>query len=221
MADQPDFAMREDDHKPSTPSQSDLGERAGAGVLSADALRHAHLDEESYVKALAIANLAYFLFFGVIATYYARVLFYHLRGRINAPWVVQPYFLPIQIIIYALPIFALSAAWGFFRRKRWALRLEFLVAVCLFLSWATDPLARRYPLTILGRIGQTVMVLAIAAPMFNVPELRGSVIFGAEYDRAVRATPSIRAWPKLTLKLTLIAVVFFVVFLILFGLSMA
>jgi hypothetical protein len=42
-------------------------------------------------------------------------------------------------------------------------------------------------------------------------QLRDSVVYKPEYSDAIAATPHIRVWPKLPMKLTLIALALFVV----------
>jgi hypothetical protein len=221
MADQPITAPREDEPNPFAPPRSDLNDRWGMSDPEAEALRRAHVQEESYVKALAIVNFAYFLLFGAMAANYAWILISHLRGRTNAPWIIRPGFVALQVIIYGMPILALGAACGFFMRKRWTLRFEFLLALCLFLDWALEPLIRSNPLPMLEFFAQTVMLLAVASPMLSVLDLKGSLIFDAEYTHAIESTPHIKVRPKLPLELKLIMGGFVVVFLVLLGFSTA
>lgn len=141
----------------------------------------------------------------------------HLLGRVNAAWTLNSGYVVFRLILFASTIIALAAAYGFLKRKRWALRLEFLVVLCFLLVWAIEPLIRVKPYSILEFLAHTVFLLLIASPMLNVPELRGSVVFDPEYTHTVEMTSYIRVGPDLSLDLKLIAIAVFVVFAILLG----
>lgn len=211
MLEEPITAAREDESNPFAPPQSDLSDHWGIGDPQAEALRRVHIQEESYVKALAIVNFVYVFWFGAVAANLEWILFAHLRGGVSAPWIVRPGYVAMQVVSCGLPIFALGAALGFFRRRSWALRFELLTALCLLLSFALDPLIRSTPTSALLFIASTALVAALAAPMLNVWDLRRSAVFTPEYALAVAATPHIKARPKLSVGLTLSTVVLFLV----------
>jgi hypothetical protein len=211
MADRAISASRTDDANPFAPPQTDFSDRSGSFDHEAEDLRRAHFEEESYVKALAITNLVYFLLFGAMAAYLEWFFISQLKGLAGAPFVVPPGYVAKQFIVCSMPFFALGAALGFLRRKRWALALELLITVCLFLIWLLEPLTRSKPGSVTEFIGTGALVLAIAAPMLNVWDLRRSIVFALEYDLAVAATPNIEVRPKLSDGLTPITIVLFVV----------
>jgi hypothetical protein len=207
MADPAISASQKDDPNPFAPPRADFSDRSGSFDREAEELRRAHVRDESYVKALTIINFIYFLLYGASAAYYEWILISHLNGRVSAPWIVRPGFVLLQSILCSMPVLALGAAVGFLRRKRWALVLELLFTVCLFLNWMLAPLVATKAPSVLEFIATGAFVLAIAAPMLNVWDLRRSIVFAPEYDLAVAATPRVEVRPKLSGELKLITIV--------------
>jgi hypothetical protein len=211
MADPALSASQTDDPNPFAPPRTDLSYRSGALDREAEDFRRAHVKDESYVKALTITNFIYFLLFGYNAAYNEWIFISQLKGLVGTPFIVTPGYVANQFIICSMPVFALGAAIGFLRRKRWALALELLMTVCLFLIWMLDPLIRSPAPSVREFIATGAFVLAIAAPMLNVWDLRRSIVFSPEYDLAVAATPNIKVRPRLSNGLPLITIVLFVV----------
>jgi hypothetical protein len=215
MAEKPIAARPEDEPNPYAPPQSDFSDRSRIVDPEVEALRRAHLKDESYVKALTIVNLAYAVALGVYLINRAQTLVLHLSGRTPSPWIVRPVRLAEQLVDAVTLICALGAACGFFMRKRWALRFELVLALGFFLNGILEPLLHSRPAPILTFIGPITLGLMLAAPMLEVSRLRRSVVFDPAYARTVKATAHIKAWPKLSRRLTLIMVILFVAVLVL------
>ncbi len=109
-----------------------------------------------------------------------------------------------MIIVTVIFICALAAACGFFMRKRWALRFELLVALGIGLGAALERLVPSRPIPIMRLIGEIAILLILVAPMLEVSRLRRSVVFDPACAHTLRATTHIKAWPKLSRRLTLI-----------------
>ena len=219
MADQPITTQPEDETNPYAPP-SDLDDRLEPGDLEAPACR-AHLKEESYAKGLIITNLFYVFVFGAFLTSRGRILISHWNGTERAPWILQPASVALQLITVALWICALSAAYGFFRRKRWALRFEWVLAFCLISGTALDPLLRTEPPPLSAGLGQAAMLLMFAAPLLDFWHLRSSVIFDPAYTHAIAATSQMSVWPKLSRTVTLLELGLLVVLVVSVVLSRA
>ena len=170
------------------------------------------------MKGLAITNFLYTLFFGAGAEYEFSIVIGHLAGRLDAPWIVRPGWIVMLVVMVCIPIAALGAAWGFQSRKRWAIWCELTVAVSWALMVALDPLISSTPSPAVAFIGLIAAHLMLAAPMLSAWYLRGSVVFDADYSAAVAAT-RVWFWPKIPGKIILLAIVYFVVALVLFGFS--
>jgi hypothetical protein len=211
--------QREDPGNPYSAPAVDFSDPWSDGPADALALRRAHRREESFVKGLAIANFLYALLFGTGAAYEFSILIGHLAGRVDAPWIVRPGWIASLVLTAFLPIAALGAACGFLRRKRWALSCELAFAACWFGLWAIEPLIKSDPRPALEFIGLTAGHLMLAAPMLSAWYLRRSPVFGAEYSDSITATRQIWFWPRIPAKIVLAAIVFFVVALVLVGLS--
>ncbi len=184
------------------------------------ALRRAHRREESLVKGLAITNFVYALFFGAGAVYEFSALIGHLTGRLNAAWRLRPVWIAMLVVEVCIPAAALSAGWGFLKRKRWAFRCELAVVVSWAMMAALEPLLTSTPSRpALRFLGQAAAHLALAAPLLSAWYLRGSVVFGAEYSEAIAATRRIWIWPRIRAGIILPAIAFFVVAIVLIRLS--
>ncbi len=216
---QPPSGPGEDAANPYAAPTAEPGDRRASNSPEALALRFAHRRDESYVKALAIINIAYVLLFGLNASHSIWILLSHLAGRVSAPWIMQPGGFAGLVLQSWMPIAALGAACGFLRRKRWALRFEWSLAACWFSAWALEPFIRSGPMPHLEYIGNAVLLLAFTVPMLNSWDLPSSMVFEPEYADAVAATRRIWAPPKLPLELILIAFAFFVVGVVLIALS--
>jgi hypothetical protein len=212
MADQPNSITGEDSANPYAAPTAELADPWNRGDPEALALRRAHRKEESYVKGLAITNFLYFLFFGAGSIPEISILINHLTGRVRAPWIVQPARFAMFFFAACMPIAALGAAWGFLGRARWARWFELALAACWFLMWALEPVVRsNHPRPGLELLALALANLALAAPTLTAWHLRGSAVFDRQYSDAIAATRHIRVWPKLPLKLALIALALFVV----------
>jgi hypothetical protein len=219
MADQLNTELGEDPGNPYAAPLADLGDPWSIGAPEALALRWAHRRDESYVKLLAIANVLYVLLFGPWAGRLIWILMSHTAGWVNAPWVVNRGWLVQIFVLSCMPIAALGAAWGFFTRKRWALWFEQALAACWGSFWALQPLVATELIPALELIGTTALFVALALPMLNAWDLRSSAVFDREYSDAIAATRHIGVLPKLSLDLTLIAIVLLVVGIVLMVLS--
>jgi hypothetical protein len=188
------------------------------GPADALALRRAHRREESVMKGLAIVNLLYALYFGTGLAYEFSSVIGHLTGRLEAPWIVQPGWIVMLVLLACKSIAGLGATFGFLWRKRSALWCELTLA----LSWATmvalDPLIGG-PRSALDFVGFTAAHLTLAAPMLSAWYLRKSVVFDARYSDAIAATRRIWFWPRIPAKVILIAFLFFIVIVIAIALS--
>ncbi len=215
MAEMPITVPPDDEPNPYAPPKSDFSDRSGIVDPEVEALRRAHLKDESYVKALTIVNLVYAVGLGAYLITRAQILISHLSGRTDSSWIVRPVRLAEQLVDAVTLICALGAACGFFMRKRWALRFELVLALGFVLNGIIEPLLHSRPAPILTFIGPIAVGLMLASPMLEVSRLRRSVVFDPAYARTVKATAHIKAWPKLSRKLTLIVVVLFVAVVVL------
>ena len=74
----------------------------------------ATFEDESYVKALAITNLVYFLLFGAMAAYYEWFFISQPERPCGRPFlVVPPGYVANQFIVCSMPFFGQSPPWGF------------------------------------------------------------------------------------------------------------
>ena len=219
MADQPDAATSKDSVNPYAAPTAKVGDPWSKGDPAALELRRAHRRDDAYMKALVITNLIYALIFGAGAVAETSNLISHLAGGPNHPGLLPAGRFTGYVVSCFMPVAALGAAWGFFRRKRWALRFELALLACWFVLWAIEPLTR----TSLGRglqfIALTAIHLALAAPMLDAWRVRRSVVFEPEYAEAIAATRHLRVWPRLSLRATLITVALFVLATVLVGLA--
>ena len=212
MADQPNSFTGEEPANPYTAPTAVSADPWHRGEPEALALRRANRKDESYVKGLTIANVLYFLLIGAGAVQEVTILIAHLAGQVSAPWILRPARFAMFFFTACIPIAAFGAAFGFVRRTRWALPLELAVFVCWFLMFALEPIVRlNNPRPVLQTIGLGLANLALVAPMLTAWRLRGSIVFRPEYSDAIAATPHIRVWPKIPLKLALSAVALFLV----------
>ncbi len=219
MADQARTEPYGDPGNPYAAPAVDFSDPWRDGPVDALALRQAHRREESYVKGLAIANFLYTLFFGAAAAFEISILIGYLTGQVNAPWVVRPGWIGMILVLVTMPVAALGAAWGFLRRKRWAVWCELTLAMLWVLMVGLEPLIKSDPRPALEFLCLIAGHLMLAAPMLSAWHLRGSVVFDAEYSAAIAATRGLWFWPKIPGKIILLAFVFFVVALVLFGFS--
>ena len=210
MAEEPTTAPPADEPNPYAPQQADFNDRSGVVDPEVEALRRAHVKDESYVTALTIVNLVYATALGAYLIGRAQILILHLSGRTLSPWIVRPIRLAEQLVDSVTLICALGAACGFFMRKRWALRFELVVALGFMLNGIVEPLLHSRSTRIMTYIGPIAVGLLLASPMLEVSRLRRSVVFDPEYARTIKATAHIKAWPKLSRKLTLVVVLIFV-----------
>jgi hypothetical protein len=90
------------------------GGQAGEDSRSApETVRRNHLAEESYVKAVGKSNFALTVAFGTMAGYYLRTTFMHASGSINAPWMLKPAWIALQINLCVLTLILAIAGYGF------------------------------------------------------------------------------------------------------------
>jgi hypothetical protein len=197
----------------------DMGDPWTHGPPEALELRRAHRREESHVKGLAIINFAYAVLFGIAAFQEVSILIGYLAGQVNTPWIVRPARITSLVVSVCMPIAAFGAAYGFLRRKRWALRWELVFAALWFALWHLEPLFRSRPRPLLEFLGLAAGNLMLAAPMLEVWFLRRSVVFDAEYSNAIAETRHIWFWPRVSAKVVLVAFVLFVVACVLIGMS--
>jgi hypothetical protein len=208
---------------PFSPSDSPLNPPASTGQDAEHAapsddpevVRRAHLTEESYVKALGIINYIYFFLFGSSASYWLILAIQHATGRISAPWVLRPGWIAVITDLWITTILAGVAGYGLRRLRPWALVVEALFVLCWLIWYFLGFVVPTRQSSLLAIIGGTAFLVALAAPMLNLGEVRHSVIFDRDYRRIIKATPSIRARAKLPRELWLIAVLFLIVGLVL------
>jgi hypothetical protein len=193
-----------DDPNPYAPPEWTFVDRGKFGDPPAETLRRAHLREESYAKALALANCLYVFLFGSFLISRLRILISHLIGRARSPWILQPRSIGHHVITLIVVICSFAAAWGFFSRRRWALRFELLAAISFALGALFEQLVLRNPVANDSVVAQAIFYLIIALPMTDALHLRHSVIFDPKYSQVREATRHIRVWPKLSLAVTLI-----------------
>ncbi len=206
MAERPNSRASEDPANPYSAPTAESGDPADRGEPEATAVREAHRKEESYVKGLAIINTIYFLLFGAGAIEELKILMGHLTGVKSAPWIVQPGRFAMFVFTACAPIAAFCAACGFLTRKRWALGFELAFAACWFCVLGIEPLIRTTQRPALEFIGLALANLALAAPMMSAWHLRRSFVFDIKYADVIAATRHAAVWPKLSLRLVLIAV---------------
>jgi hypothetical protein len=209
----------EDPGNPYAAPTVDMSDPWSHGPPEALALRRANRRDESYVNGLAITNFAYALFFGFAAFQEISILISHVAGQINAPSIVRPARFTTLVVTVCMPIAAFGAAWGFLRRKRWALRWELALAALWCALFALEPLIRSRPRPLLELLGLAAGNLMLAAPMLSAWYLRRSVVFDAEYSNAIAETRHIWFWPKVSAKLVLVTFVLFGVACVLIGVS--
>ena len=190
------------------------------GPADALALRRAHRREESLMKGLAITNFLYTLFFGIGVVYEFSSAIGHLAGRSEAPRIVHPSWIVMLVLLVCNSIAGLGATLGFLWRKRWALWCELTLALSWGMMVALDPLfstnRHRHAMDFFA---STSAHLMLAAPMLSAWSLRGSVVFNAKYGDAIAATRRIWFWPRIPIKVILIAFLFFIVVVIAIALS--
>jgi hypothetical protein len=196
----------------------DLDGAAAAGEPTAETVRRAHLAEESYVKALEIVNYFYGLLFALPTLALIGLAVLHATGAVSAPWISRPSWLAMIVVLSAIAILATLAGYGFHRLRRWALGTEALVGLCgliWYFLWFLIPAQPNLYQILMG----TSFLLALAAPMLDLWDLRHSVLFDGDYRRIIAATPSLRATPRLPREHTRIAGLFLAIFIILLLIS--
>ncbi len=190
------------------------------GPADALALRRAHRREESLMKGLAIVNFLYALYFGTGVAYEFSSVIGHLTGRLEAPWIVQPGWIVMLVLLACKSIAGLGATFGFLWRKRSALWCELTLALSWAMMVALDPLIGG-PRSALDFVGFTAAHLTLAAPMLSAWYLRNSVVFDARYSEAIATTRRIWVWPRIPAKVILIVFVFAFVFFVVVVITVA
>lgn len=195
---------------PYAPPQADLNDHWGAGDPEMEEIRRAHLAEESYVKSLVILNCVYGLLFGCsFCSYYSYILAGHVTGRLSAPWIARPDWIALQIDHWCIVFIAIVAACGFRYRTKWACRAEALLVLCLFIVMSLGgfiiPLMNN-TFELLTFTATSLFWLGLVTPIFNVWDIRKSVIFERGYRRVVAGTPHIKVKAKLPLDLKVFTV---------------
>ena len=189
------------------PHAAEFGEHWAPAIPKLEAIRRAHLTEESYIKALVRWSLVPTVLSAIQACYFLSYAVRHALGVINAPFVSDPIWLAILTLLVALPVLGILGAFGLQRRKRWALRVEMLFVVGLLIFWVL-PLLNRRPTPAPASeyfLGWTYALL-MTIPFLNLVEIRNSFVLESDYLRVMDATSYIRAEPKLPLLLKLIMV---------------
>ncbi len=79
------MGLDEELDSPYVPPTADRGDPWSIGPPEALALRQAHRREEAYAKALAIANVVYFVLFTPWTCYLVCILIAHMIGSVSAP----------------------------------------------------------------------------------------------------------------------------------------
>ena len=129
----------------------------------------------------------YVLLFG--ACTYLSFPIRHALGQINAPWVSKWNIVLCCMLLVAAPVLGMLGAYALHRRKPWALRVESLLVLILFSALAL-PLANRDSPAAASDFVMTwiLSLIGLTAPILNLLELRGSVVFESKYSDAVAAT---------------------------------
>jgi len=208
MPAEPVASPRDGPRDPYAPPQVDVHDHWGTGDPEMEQIRRAHVAEESYVKFIIIINIAYVLFYCVDGLYYLGILATHMAGRISVPWTNRPDWIAARIDQWGIVVFGIVAALGLRNRRKWAFRAEALLVLCLIGLMPIGVLrdVRSNTFSFLEFMGVSLFFLALAAPTFNLLDLRNSLVFEKDYERVVAATPHIKVKAKLPLDLIVIMV---------------
>jgi len=197
---------------PASPTEN-LEHDAASGGPDVAEVRRAHVAEESYARALEIVNYVYGLLFAVPSLVLIGLAVLHAVGRISAPWIRRPGWLAMIGVLSAIAILATLAGYGFRHLRRWALWTEALVALCGLIWYFLLFVIPAQP-TVSQILMATSFLLALASPMLDLWDVRRSVIFDADYQRIIEATPDLHARPGLPREHTRIAGLFLALFII-------
>jgi hypothetical protein len=191
----------------------------GLGDPRAEEARRAHIEEESYLKAVGIANYLYVFWFGASACYYLGMMVLHVIGRLSAPWILRPDWLVVEANLAILTGAALVAGLGLRRMKPMALRAEALVVLSMIISWLLSFFMSSRPMSGLAFVAVLCLQAGIAMPMLNVWDSRYSTVLGSDYAQVIKVTPHIRPRAKLPLEIKAIMAVLLAASVILLLLS--
>ncbi|MHB1558238.1 MAG: hypothetical protein ACYC61_12320 [Isosphaeraceae bacterium] len=172
----------------SPPLGTGEGTEAGSGGLDPESIRQAHRGDEAYVKGVGRLNVVFALFFLFLISLQAYYLVLHLRGQALAPWSVSPGWLAYDTVGAIVAVLALVAAYGMWRLRSWALRVEvlFVAGSLLHLLLAIVVPSRKIPVS--EMVGMAMFLAGMLVPLVNLLDLGGSPIFTPEYREAVAAT---------------------------------
>jgi len=203
-----------DSPNPYEPPTSNVHEKWGIGDPEAEELRRANAVLEAYAKGLGVLNFVFSVLFGLFAVSYATSAMGHIREIGIGAWIFRPDWIVALIRWWPVSILGFFAGYGFFRLRRWALRIEIVLVICWFSAWLIQIFVNTRPASLLMFLAETTGQLTLASPMLNIGDLWRSVVFEDEYSLAVRKTPHIKVKPKLPLELRLILVALAVAFFV-------
>ncbi len=183
-------------------------------ILNPEALRSAHASEEAYVKAVGAVNYFYAILLGLGAAYFICITVLHVSGSIGAAWSVRPGWLAFQADLCLTAIVALIAGVGLRHLTPWALGAESLFVLCLVALLPLGTFAYSKRLGIADLAGGVALVMAFLAPLIKLWDVRKSILFSKAYHRAVESTPETSVRGKVPWELTLSAIGFFVLYLL-------
>lgn len=194
--------------EPSDPSAPPAGELSTEAALSDPvAIRHAHLREESYLRALGKVHLLYAVLLGLGTFYYARFAVLHWLRRVSAPWSIRPDWLGLQAIMTITTLIALAVGIGYLRLRRWALRLEvlFLVGFAVYVALSVGC---QSTIPALGELaGITLLHAALLVPLINLWDVRNSEVLDPSYRDVIRSSRGVRVRGRLTWEIKLLMLV--------------
>jgi hypothetical protein len=175
------------------------------GDRAATAVRVENQKDEAYLKAMGMINYVYALWFGSSFMFCLGYTICHLQGTILAPWSVEGRWVLAVVSYPVLTVLAVLAGFGFRRRRRWALRVEAILALWwLTLGFAIIFVAAR-PVPLLEMMVTTLFVLALCVPMMNLWDLGHSPVFDPQYESILAATAPIRIHARLPIELKIIS----------------
>jgi hypothetical protein len=220
MSGQPIASPSDDTENPFAPPRAETGEFCGNPETEAEAIRQANRGDEAYLKAMGLGHLALAVCLSTGAFYYLTIAVMHAQGDWSAPWIVRPGWIAFQGNHWVMAIAAAFAGYGFLRYRLWAFRVEALFLLCLFFWWLLTILLPTKALTVPEFLVWTFLLLAVAVPLWRLPDVRQSVVMQPDYQRVIKATPHIRVKHKIPTRLRIISGFFLVAAIICVYLAM-
>ena len=204
MSGQPIASPLDDTENPFAPPRAEVGEFCGDRDTEAEAIRQANRGDEAYLQAMGLGHVALAVCLSSGAFYYLTIAVMHAQGdwthggsfdrdgsrfkSIIGSWRLPP---RLPATGFCLPTLGVSGG-GIF-------------LLCLFLWWLLMILLPTTALTVPEFLVWTFFLLAVAVPLWRLPDVRQSVVMQPDYQRVIKATPHIRVKHKIPTRLRIIS----------------